>query len=162
MIFFFKKPMVYIYSGILCSSHHQEIRVCHLLQHEWAWRNIILSAISQTQEDKYCIISLRCEIVFSKSKLQRKEQNNIVTGSRQRKKTGRCRSGDSRQVGWQSLEANWTTNDHRWYNWTVDKLSTRWVHSNCSWHKKKMTHIKTLSLAIRVLQQFGGNMNFLV
>ena len=55
-----KENVAYIYNGILLSHKNEEI-----LPFETTWmklEGIMLSEISQTEKDKYCMISLTCGI----------------------------------------------------------------------------------------------------
>ena len=54
--------VVCIYSGILLNPKKKRMKFCHLQQHGWTWRYYAKSRISQTEKDKYCMISLICGI----------------------------------------------------------------------------------------------------
>ena len=55
-----KKDVVYIHNGILLScKKEQNFAICSNMD---GLEGIMLSEISQTENDKYCIISLTCGI----------------------------------------------------------------------------------------------------
>ena len=51
------KKMWYICTMEYCSAI-KRMKFCHLQQHGWTWRALMLSEISETEKDKYCMISL--------------------------------------------------------------------------------------------------------
>lgn len=58
-----KKDVVRIHNGILFNSHEkgEHPSICDIMDLE----HIFLNEISQTEKDKYCMISLICEILKS-------------------------------------------------------------------------------------------------
>ena len=56
------------------------MKFCHLQQHEWTYlEGIMLSEISQTEKDKYCMISFICGIL----KIQQTSEYNKIEADSQ-------------------------------------------------------------------------------
>ena len=52
------KNKVYTYNGLLFSFKKERNPLCHMLQHEGIFEDIMISKISQYQKTKYYMISL--------------------------------------------------------------------------------------------------------